>query len=56
MRRSERKPARDAVPVASLLEQTQYAYVPNDALAPRLDLGDAFQQLSEAHAQKQEEA
>ena len=46
MRRSARKPVRDTLPVSALLEKTEYAYMPNEALAPRLDLDAAFQQLS----------
>ena len=46
VRRSARKPARDTLPVSTLLEKTEYAYMPNEALAPRLDLDTAFQQLS----------
>ena len=46
VRRSARKPAKDTLPVSALLEKTEYAYMPNAALAPRLDLDAAFQQLS----------
>ena len=50
VRRSARKPARDAIPAADLLEQTQYAYTPNAALAPRMTADSAFARLAQAHA------
>ena len=46
VRRSARKPAKDMLPVSALLERTEYAYMPNDAMAPRMDLDAVFQQLS----------